>query len=302
MKVLDQASGANWTLYNADTAEAICGLRDRSVGFSVFSPPFAQVYSYSASDRDLGNTVNPEQFFAQHEFITRELMRVMIPGRLVAVHAKELPTYGTRDGVAGRYDFPGDLIRHYKAAGFIYWDRVDIGKNPQRAAQAYHPQRLAFAQKKRDRIKLGTVETDVVLVFRAPGNNPIPVTGPDSDRYAGVTDDEWIAYAHGIWTDINETDVLPVLAASGQEDERHLCPLQLPVIERCVRLWSNPGDVVFSPFAGVGSEGVVSLRWRRKFLGCELKPEYFKVAAENLRLAEQSALSSDLFTLAGVSL
>ncbi len=298
---MDQAEGEGWALFNGDSAEVLPQLPDHSVGLSVFSPPFSSTYTYSPSDRDLGNVRNDGQFWEQFAFISAELRRVMMPGRLVAVHVANLPTYAIRDGDSGRRDFRGDTIRHFIEAGFVYHSEVTIDKNPQAQAIRTHSKGLLFVQLNRDAGAMWQAWADYVCVFRAPGVNPEPVR-------TDLTQEDWIEYARPVWpgappepdqTDervgdvlngpvwygIRETDVLSVRQARDKDDERHLCPLQLPVIHRCVRLWSNPGDVVLSPFAGIGSEGYESLKLGRRFVGIELKPSYFKVAASNLRRA-----------------
>lgn len=290
---MDQASGENWTLVNGDSAEVLPELPPKCVDLSVFSPPFLNVYAYSASDRDLGNVRDAGEFWRQFEFVSRELLRVMRPGRLVAIHVANLPTYETRDGVAGLRDFRGDTIRHFQQQGFIYHSEVCIQKNPQAQAIRHHPRGLLFVQLERDAAWMRQALADYIVVMRTPGVNPRPIK-------SDLTHEEWISWAHPVWFDIRETDVLPVLAAKESEDERHLCPLQLPVIERCVRLWSAPGETVLSPFSGVGSEGVPTIKHGRKFYGIELKPSYWRVGVANLRQAEQESRQEDLFTMAGL--
>jgi DNA modification methylase len=291
---MNQASGEAWTLINGDAAEVMPQLPEKSVDFSIFSPPFLNVYAYSASDRDLGNVRNAEAFWEQFRFISHELLRMMRPGRLVAIHVANLPTYESRDGFAGLSDFRGDTIRHFQSAGFVYHSEICIQKNPQAQAIRHHPRGLLFVQLERDASWMRQALADYVVVMRTPGDNPRPIV-------SDLSHEEWIAWAHPIWTDIRETDVLPVLAAKESEDERHLCPLQLPVIERCVRLWTARGETVFSPFAGVGSDGVPAVKLGRRFVGIELKPAYWKVGAANLRTAELESQQVDLFALAGVS-
>lgn len=266
-------------LYNGDSAEVLPKLPTGSVDFSIFSPPFASTYTYSPSERDLGNVKDDVQFWEQFSFVSRELLRVMRPGRIVAVHVANLPAYENRDGASGRKDFRGDTIRHFQDAGFIYHSEICIDKNPQAQAIRTHSKGLLFVQLKRDASWMWQAWADYVVVFRAPGTNPIPIA-------TDLTQEEWIEYARPVWHGIRETDVLSVGEARENDDERHLCPLQLPVIERAVRLWSQRGEVVLSPFAGIGSEGVMSLRHGRKFVGVELKPAYYRVAARNLRKAE----------------
>lgn len=321
MRVMDEATGEAWTLYNGDSSEVLRGIPDHSIGHAVFSPPFSSLYTYTPSARDLGNVRSREEFFEHHTYIRDELARVLMPGRVIAAHTAELQKYGTRDGRRGRYDFPGDYIRHMEAGGLTYCGRISIQKNPQTQAIRNHPQELLFATMRKDATKLVPALADYLLVFRAPGENTVPVERP-------INEEEWIRWAHPVWQppfdaagaaalsldaemaaawfglepvwdDIREMDILPVGGSKENDDERHLCPLQLPVIERCIRLWSNPGETVLSPFAGIGSEGVASLRCKRRFVGCELKPSYFNVAKRFLTQAEASQSTQDMFSLFG---
>jgi DNA modification methylase len=297
--VMDQAEGDGWVLYNGDSAEVLPQLPAASVGLAVFSPPFSSTYTYSPSVRDLGNVSNNGQFWEHFAWISRELLRVMMPGRLLAIHVADLPAYANRDGASGRKDFSGETIEHFLAAGFVYHSRFAINKNPQSQAIRTHSKGLLFLQMRKDRAALWQAWGDYVVVFRAPGENRVPVV-------QGFTEEDWIKFAapvwagfrevgdahdldapggrlDPIWDDIRETEVLDVRGARENDDERHLCPLQLPVIENAIRLWSNPGEVVLSPFAGIGSEGVGALRQGRKFVGVELKPAYWRVACRYMR-------------------
>lgn len=286
--VMNQAHGDDWALYNGDSAEVLPTLPDRSVDFSVFSPPFSSTYTYSPSLRDLGNVGTDAEFWEQFGYITRELLRVMKPGRLVAMHVANLPTYENTHGASGRSDFRGDTIRHFQDAGFVYHSEICIDKNPQAQAIRTHSKGLLFVQLNRDAAAMWQAWADYIVVMRTPGKNAEPVQ-------TDLTQEEWIEYARPVWHGIRETDVLGVADARENDDERHLCPLQLPVIERCVRLWSGPGEVVLSPFAGIGSEGVVSLQQGRKFVGIEMKPAYWNVARRNLANAHAAKDQMDLF-------
>lgn len=311
-RIMNETHGADWHLYNGDSSEVLGGLPAHSVDLAVFSPPFSSTYTYSPSERDLGNVANDGQFWEQFAFISSELLRVVKPGRLVAMHVANLPAYKNRDGYSGRKDFRGDTIRHFEAAGFRYHSEITIDKNPQAQAIRTHSHGLLFAQLQRDAAHMWQCWADYVVVMRTPGDNAVPVK-------TDLTQEDWIEWAHAtwpasggrevdqasaewsddltsqVWYGIRETDVLGAHEARENDDERHLCPLQLPVIERCVRLWSNPGETVLSPFAGIGSEGVGALRNGRRFLGVELKPSYYRVAARNLKAAEQAASQPDLF-------
>lgn len=289
--VMGQASGQSWALYNGDSADVLPELPDRSVDLAVFSPPFSSTYTYSPSDRDLGNVPNDEVFWQQFGFISSELLRVMRPGRLVAIHVANLPAYENTHGYSGRRDFRGATIRHFEQAGFLYHSEICIDKNPQAQAIRTHSKGLLFVQLNRDAAAMWQAWADYVVVMRAPGKN-------DKQIPSDLTQEEWIEYARPVWRGIRETDVLGAHEARENDDERHLCPLQLPVIERCVRLWSAPGEVVLSPFAGIGSEGVGALRHGRRFVGVELKPAYWRVARRNLAAAEANASAEMLFDLA----
>lgn len=287
-RCMEQSSGENWTLINGDSAEVLPGLPDHSVDLAVFSPPFSSTYTYSPSDRDLGNVPSDEVFWEQFSFITRELVRVMRPGRLVAIHVANLPTYENRDGASGRKDFRGDTIRHFIDHGFVYHSEITIDKNPQAQAIRTHSKGLLFVQLARDAAAMWQAWADYVVVMRAPGKNDQPIP-------SDLTQEEWIDYARPVWQGIRETDVLPVHQARQDDDERHLCPLQLPVIERCIKLWSGQGETVLSPFAGVGSEGVTAVKLGRRFIGVELKPAYYRVATRNLQDAERGIFAETLF-------
>lgn len=274
--VMDQEGTDSWMLYNGDSAEVLPWLPDNSVDLSVFSPPFSSTYTYSPSSRDLGNVKSEDEFWEQFGFISTELMRIVKPGRLVAVHVANLPAYANTHGASGRIDFRGQTIRHFEQAGFIYHSEITINKNPQAQAIRTHSKGLLFVQLSRDAAAMWQAWADYVVVMRVPGDNAEPVvtdlTQEDWIDWASPvwpsfpdehdqTTAEWIDRLAGpIWNGIRETDVLSVHQARGNDDERHLCPLQLPVIDRCVRLWSNPGEVVLSPFAGIGSEGVGALQ------------------------------------------
>lgn len=286
--VTDYAEGEGWALWNGDSAEVLTQIPSRSVDFSVFSPPFSSTYTYSPSIRDLGNVGSDAEFWEQFAWISRELLRVMKPGRLVAMHVANLPAYENTHGASGRRDFRGDTIRHFQDVGFIYHSEITIDKNPQAQAIRTHSKGLLFVQLNRDSAAMWQAWADYIVVMRTPGKNAEPI---ETD----LTQEEWIDYASPVWRGIRETDVLGAHEARENDDERHLCPLQLPVIDRCVRLWSGKGEVVLSPFAGIGSEGVGALRNGRRFIGVELKPSYFRVAKRNLEATARGKDQLDLF-------
>lgn len=289
MYVTDDARGEGWHLMLGDSCERLAELETESVDLSVHSPPFDSLYTYSPSPRDLGNSASREEFFDHYGFVIRDLYRVTKPGRIAAVHVMDLSTTKATHGVVGLTDFSGQVVSAYQHAGWIYVARVTIRKNPQAAAQRTKAQGLMFTTLHRDSSKTRPVHPDYVLVFRKPGDNTVPI---QSD----VDNDTWIKWAEAIWDDIRETDTLNVRVAREDRDERHICPLALPLIERAVRLWSNPGELVLSPFAGIGSEGYVAVQHGRRFVGCELKPSYWRTAVANLTAAAAAVPSqADLF-------
>lgn len=275
-------SGDGWTMRLGDTVELLPTLDAHSVGLSVFSPPFASLYTYSASERDLGNVNGYEEFFAQFRFVIPALLRATMSGRRACVHVQQVPLLKGKHGVIGQYDFRADCVRAFVAAGWVYDGEVVIDKDPQAQAIRTHSKALLFVQKERDASWLRPAMADYILLFRAPGDNPQPVK-PGAD----VTNEEWIQWARPIWYGIDETDTLNYREARDDKDERHICPLQLGTIDRCVRLWSNPGDLVFDPFAGIGSTGYAALQRDRRFVGIELKRGYWDIACKNLSAARK---------------
>ena len=238
------------------------------------------LYQYSSDPEDLSNSKDYDEFFEHYGFIIAELFRVTKPGRNTCVHVQQLTTTLNTDGVIGMRDFRGDVIRAYQDAGWIYHGEVCIDKDPQAQAIRTHSKSLLFVQLRKDSTWSRPALADYILLFRKPGENAVPVH-PD------ISNDEWIEWARPIWYGIKESDTLNRAPARESNDERHIAPLQLGTIERCIRLWSNPGETVLSPFAGIGSEGYEAIRQGRRFVGIELKPEYFRVAAQNLRKAEE---------------
>jgi hypothetical protein len=291
-----------WAIYNTDCCKGVQGLDEDSIDFSVYSPPFASLYTYSDLPEDLGNCENHDAFFEHYSFLINEIYRVTKPGRLTSVHCMNLPTSKVRDGYIGIVDFRGEVIRKHIEAGFIFHSEVCIWKNPVVAMQRTKALGLLHKQVKKDSCMSRQGIPDYVCTFRKPGENPNPVTG-ELDTWAGddsfvsngnLSIDLWQQYASPVWMDINQSNTLQKDSAREDKDERHICPLQLDVIERCLHLWSNKGDVVLSPFMGIGSEGFVSIKLDRSFVGFELKASYFDQAKLNLR----NALSNkdDLFS------
>lgn len=286
----DDATGNGWRLLLGDSAERLAEIESDSVGLSVFSPPFLSLFQYSNSPRDMGNCRTPDEFWQHFGWASGHLLRVTRPGRNVCVHVSNITTTQVNHGVIGLQDFRGMTIRHFQDAGFVYHGEVCIDKDPQAQAIRTHAKGLMFVQKNKDSAWSRPALADYILVFRKPGENAEPIV-PD------VSNDEWIEWARPIWYGIRESDTLNTAAGRGADDERHICPLQLGTIERCVRLWSNPGDLVLSPFAGIGSEGHESVRLGRRFVGIELKRSYFDAAVRNLTSAESRAMG-DLFAWA----
>ena len=286
VNVLSAVEGANWGLFNADCVDFTRQLPSNAVDFSVYSPPFSNLYAYSDSDRDMGNCADDAEFLQQYSYFVHELHRVLRPGRLVAVHCKDLVNYKNRDGMAGLRDFPGELVRVHKAAGFAYHSRVTVWKCPVTEMQRTKSHGLLYKQLRTDSTFSRQGLAEYLLVFRKWANEAADDVQPVPHTRESFPLDQWQEWASPVWMNIDQTDVLNVSQAREDKDEKHLCPLQLDLIERCIRLWSNPGDTVFSPFTGIGSEGYVALKHGRKFIGTELKEAYFNIAAKNLRAAE----------------
>ena len=277
MKVKDQYITDNMALYNGDSCEVLKGIPDSSIHFSIYSPPFASLYTYSNSSRDLGNCRTQSEFYEHFEFIVSELYRVLIPGRIMAVHCMNLPTLKERDGFIGIRDFRGDLIRIFEKAGFIYHSEVCIWKDPVIAMQRTKALGLLHKQLKKDSTLSRQGIPDYLIAMRKPGTNPEPVTHTNESFPVSV----WQRYASPIWTDINPSDTLQAKSARDEKDEKHICPLQLTVIRRALNLWTNPGDKVLTPFMGIGSEAVVSLELGRYAIGVELKDTWYQQAVRN---------------------
>ncbi len=286
MKCLNQTEGDEFAMYHGDCVEVLAGLPERSIDYSIFSPPFASLYTYSNSPRDMGNCRNDAEFFAHFAHLIVQLRRVMKPGRNVSFHCMLMPTSKERDGYIGLKDFRGDLIRAFQAQGFIYASEVCIWKDPVTAMQRTKALGLLHKTVRGNAAMSRQGIPDYLVTMRTPGE------GDPADRVKHGDDypvDKWQKVASPVWTDIDPGDTLQFRSAREHDDERHICPLQLEVIRRGVDLWTNPGDVVLSPFAGIGSEGYVSLQMGRRFVGVELKASYYEQAARNLK----AALSQD---------
>jgi DNA modification methylase len=286
MKVFDQVVNNEYAIYHGDSCEVMQGIPDNSIGYSMFSPPFAELYTYSDSDADLGNSKSYNEFFDHFYFIISELYRVIMPGRLVSVHCIDIPAMKERDGYIGLKDFPGDIIRHFQNAGFIYHSRVTIWKNPLIEATRTKAIGLMHKQLCKDSAMCRQGLPDYVITMRKPGENLEPIShgdgikefiGENEPTETGIkySHEVWRRYASPVWMDINQSDTLNFRIARGEKDEKHICPLQLGVIERCMELWSNHGDTFLTPFAGIGSEAFIAIKKGRKPVAIELKQEYY---------------------------
>lgn len=276
-------SGRDWTMHLADSVEKIREFPENSVHYHIYSPPFASLYTYSASERDMGNCRTHAEFFQHFRFLAPELLRILKPGRLMSFHCMNLPTSKERDGVIGISDFRGELIRIFKEVGFIFHSEVCIWKDPVTAMQRTKALGLLHKQLKKDACMSRQGIPDYLVTMRKPGENLERVTNTNESFPVQV----WQRYASPVWMDINPSNTLNKEGAREDDDERHICPLQLEVIERGIRLWTNEGDTVFSPYSGIGSEGYQALKMGRKFIGCELKESYWKEACANLAAIEQ---------------
>jgi len=289
----DEEVGEGWKIKLGDSTERLREIDADSIGLSVFSPPFLSLYTYSPTERDLGNSKTPTEFFTHFQYIIDELLRVTLPGRNCAVHVAQVPATKNHDGYIGLKDFRGDVIKAFDERGWHYYGEVCIDKDPQAQAIRTKAKSLMFVTLNKDSSALRPALADYVLVFKKPGENELPVLPVE---HGEMDNNTWIEWARPIWYNIRETNTLNVRVARTEKDERHICPLQLETIERCVKLWSNPGDLILDPFAGIGSTGYVAIENNREFIGIELKPEYFAVAVNNLHAANRKAATLDLFS------
>lgn len=315
MKIIDQTIGDQFAMYQGDCVKVIEGLPENSVHFAVFSPPFGSLYSYTDALQDMSNVRSDAEFFAGMDFLIQGLAKMIMPGRLVAFHCMNLPSTIERDGFIGIRDFRGDLIRAFQSRGFIYHSEVVIWKDPLIAATRTHALGLAHKQIVTDSAMCRQGIPDYLVVMRKPGKNPEPVSHKPGGftRWIGNPEDEpkqlqrenagtnkyshevWQKYASPVWFDINPSDTLQKASARDDDDSRHICPLQLTVIRRAIELWTNPGDIVLSPYAGIGSEGYVALQEGRRFVGAELKDTYYRQAVANLENAMRESKKETLF-------
>ena len=288
MNCIDQVVTDRYTAIHGDCVEAIKGLPDACIGYSIFSPPFASLYTYSNSPRDMGNVRNDAEFFAHFDYLVAELRRVMMPGRDVSFHCMDLPASKERDGYIGLKDFPGDLLRAFQRHGFIFHSKVTIWKDPVTAMQRTKALGLLHKSVRENSAMCRQGIPDYLITVRTPGEQAQRVTHTDYPV------ELWQKVASPVWMDINPSDTLQYRSAREHDDERHICPLQLEVIRRGIQLWTNPGDIVLSPFMGIGSEGFVALELSRKFVGVELKKSYYEQATRNLDMATREQ-AQDLF-------
>lgn len=288
MNCIDSCITENFALYNGDSYEILSSIPTDSVHYQIYSPPFASLYTYSNSDRDLGNCKSDEEFFRHFEFIAKELYRVLKPGRLMSVHCMNLPTLKERDGYIGIKDFRGELIRLFQKCGFIYHSEVCIWKDPVIAMQRTKAIGLLHKQLKKDSAMSRQGIPDYLVTMRKPGTNDEPVSHTDDSFPVSI----WQRYASPIWTDINPSDTLQYRSCRDEKDEKHICPLQLKVIRRGISLWTNFGDTVLTPFMGIGSEAVTALELGRKAVGIELKSTWYKQAVKNCKGATASTQMS----------
>lgn len=305
IKIINQEITESYSIYHGDCVEVLKNIPDNSIHYMIFSPPFSSLFTYSASSRDMGNSTGG-QFYLHFEYLVEELYRILIPGRLISIHCMDLPMTINSDGFIGSKDFPGNILKIFEYFGFIYHSKVMIWKNPLVQATRTKALTLAHKQVVKDSTRCTQGYPDYVITVRKPGLNPEPVErGRGFENYIGEDNEPvqpknnnpklnkyshhvWQRYASPVWMDISQTNTLNVKMARDKKDERHICPLQLDVIARCLELWSNPNDIVLSPFAGIGSEGYQSLKMGRKFIGIELKKSYYNEMLINLKDISQN--------------
>lgn len=308
VKTINQRATDDYAVYQGDCVEVTQGLPDNSIHYSIFSPPFSSLYTYSNSDRDMGNSRSDNEFFQHFQFLIKELYRVIKPGRLVSFHCMNLPTSKVHHGYIGIRDFRGDLIRAFEAEGWIYHSEVCIWKDPVVAQQRTKALGLLHKQLVKDSAMSRQGIPDFLVTMRKPGDNEEPISGgftcyfgeleePDRGKFTDIMDNRnwysievWQRYASPVWMDIRQSNTLQYRSAREEKDEKHIAPLQLDVIARGLELWSNPGDVVLSPFMGIGSEGFQAIKMGRRFVGIELKESYFQTAVRNLDTAVEESI------------
>ena len=275
--------GEHFKAMLGDSCERLKEIDDSSIDLSIYSPPFADLYTYTSTQRDLGNSRDWGEFFNHYSFIIKELLRVTKKGRNTCVHTSDIPAMSMKDGYIGIRDFPGAVIEAYEKEGWIFYGRAIVSKNPQAQAIRTHSKALLFAQLRKDSSDSRPALLDHILIFKKSGKADIPV---EPVKNGEIDNERWIDWAGGIWTDIHESDTLKYAIARDQDDEKHICPLQLGTIERCIKLYSNPGETILTPFGGIGSEAYQAIRYNRKAILIELKKSYYDIAVKNLMKAE----------------
>lgn len=281
MNVLEQVIENKYAIYNGDSCEIVRAIPDNSIHYTIFSPPFASLYTYSNSDRDMGNSKGDDEFYNHFIFLAKELYRVTMPGRLLSFHCMDLPLMKERDGVIGLKDFPAIIRKIFENCGFIYHSKVTIWKNPVTEMQRTKALGLLHKQIRKDSTMNRQGIPDYIVTMRKPGENPERV----SHTHETFPVDVWQNYASPVWMDIRQSDTLQKKSAREDKDERYICPLQLEVIQRCIELWTNPNDIVLDPFAGIGSVPYTAVKMGRRGIGVELKESYYKQAVNNLEIA-----------------
>lgn len=280
VNVIDQAIANRYALYHGDSVEITKDIPDNSIHYTIFSPPFSQLYVYSNSDRDMGNCKGDEEFYNHFKYLAKELYRITMPGRLLSFHCMDLPLMKSRDGVIGLKDFPALMLKIFQDCGFIYHSKVTIWKNPVTEMQRTKALGLLHKQIKKDSSMSRQGLPDYVITVRKPGENPERVEHTNESFPVGV----WQNYASPVWMDIRQSDTLQRKSARADQDEKHICPLQLEVIQRCIELWTNPNDIVFDPFGGIGSTPYVAVKMGRRGIASELKDSYFEQMKKNVEL------------------
>lgn len=278
MNVIDQAVANRYALYHGDSVEITKEIPDNSIHYTIFSPPFSQLYVYSNSDRDMGNCKGDEEFYNHFKYLSKELYRITMPGRLLSFHCMDLPLMKSRDGVIGLKDFPALMLKIFQDCGFIYHSKVTIWKNPVTEMQRTKALGLLHKQIKKDSSMSRQGLPDYVITVRKPGDNPERIEHTNESFPVNV----WQNYASPVWMDIRQSDTLQRKSARSEQDEKHICPLQLEVIQRCIELWTNPNDIVFDPFGGIGSTPYVALKLGRRGIASELKDSYFEQLKKNV--------------------
>lgn len=309
----DERQGKNWRMMLGDSCERLGELEDNSIDMSVCSPPFASLFTYSASNRDLGNCATRIEFIEHYRFIVEHQLRVTKPGRIACIHVQQLTNSKATYGEMSMHDFRGDVIRLFQDVGWLFWGETTIWKDPQAQSIRTRSHQLAFASKNRDSARIRPALADYLLIFKKPGDNEVKIENdPNSGEF---TNEQWIEWASPIWQDhhdggwltddgnvcpvwygIKESDTLNYKSAREKSDERHIAPLQLGFIERCIKMYSNPNETILTPFGGIGSELYVAVKFGRRAIGCELKQSYWAQAVKNLQELEQQMEEPDLFS------